>query len=254
MELSLVNPESWSTLSEWTSARIALGRAGASLPTRPLLDFTMDHARARDAVHAVLDLERISTQLREHGFATQRATSQAKNRAVYLRHPDLGRRLHPDCIASLRQDETPRIKRMTVVVADGLSALAPTMHAAPMLTRLRDALPDWEIDTILATQARVALADDIGELRLATLSLILIGERPGLKSPDSLGAYLTFAPRRGRMDAERNCVSNIRPEGLSYDEATFRLAHLIQAAYTLGASGTQLKDDSDSIQPLMESV
>ena len=171
-----------------------------------------------------------------------------------LRRPDLGRQLNPDYVASLRQQETPLIRRITIVVADGLSALAPSLHALPMLTRLREALPDWDIDPVLATQARVALADDIGELRLANISLIFIGERPGLKSPDSLGAYLTYAPRRGRTDAERNCVSNIRPAGLSYDEATFRLAHLIQSAYTLGASGTQLKDDSDSIPPMLESA
>lgn len=254
MERSLVNSESWSSLSEWTSARIALGRAGVSLPTKPLLDFTMDHARARDAVHAALDLETLSAQLHEHGFIAKQAASRAKNRSEYLRRPDLGRQLNPDYVASLRQQETPLIRRITIVVADGLSALAPSLHALPMLTRLREALPDWDIDLVLATQARVALADDIGELRLANISLIFIGERPGLKSPDSLGAYLTYAPRRGRTDAERNCVSNIRPAGLSYDEATFRLAHLIQSSYALGASGTQLKDDSDSIPPMLESA
>ena len=145
----------------------------------------------------------------------------------------------------MQQDETPSRKRITVVVADGLSALAPTLHAVPMLLRLRDALLNWELDIVLATQARVALADDIGELRRADIALILIGERPGLKSPDSLGAYLTYQPRRGRMDSERNCISNIRTEGLSYDEATFRLAHLVRSAHALGTSGTQLKDDSD---------
>ncbi|MEZ2345571.1 ethanolamine ammonia-lyase subunit EutC [Terriglobus sp. RCC_193] len=254
MERSLVNSESWSSLTEWTSARIALGRAGVSLPTRPLLDFTMDHARARDAVHAVLDLATLSTQLHEQGFIAKQAASRAKDRSEYLRRPDLGRQLHPDCVASLRQEEAPSIRRITIVVADGLSALAPTLHALPMLVRLREALPDWELDPVLATQARVALADDIGELRRAQLSLIFIGERPGLKSPDSLGAYLTYGPRRGRTDAERNCVSNIRPAGLSYDEAAFRLAHLIQSAYALGASGTQLKDDSDAIPPMLEST
>lgn len=252
MGKALVNPESWSTLSQWTSARIALGRVGASLPTRPLLDFSMDHARARDAVHAALDIDALSSLLREHGFPSQRAVSQAKTRSEYLRRPDLGRRLHADYTASLQQLDPLPMKRISVVVADGLSALAPTLHALPMLLRLRDALPDWELDTVLATQARVALADDIGELRHAEIALILIGERPGLKSPDSLGAYLTYRPRRGRMDAERNCVSNIRPEGLSYDEATFRLAHLIQSAHRLGATGTQLKDDSDSLPPLLK--
>ncbi|SDF37232.1 ethanolamine ammonia-lyase subunit EutC [Terriglobus roseus] len=251
MERSLVNSESWSSLSEWTSARIALGRVGVSLPTNPLLDFTMDHARARDAVHAALDLTALSTQLYEHGFIAKQANSKAKDRSEYLRRPDLGRQLDPNCIALLQQEGMPRIKRITIVVADGLSALAPSLHALPMLTRLRDALPDWELDPVVATQARVALADDIGELRLANISLIFIGERPGLKSPDSLGAYLTYAPRRGRTDAERNCVSNIRPAGLSYDEAAFRLAHLIQSAYALGVSGTQLKDDSDSILPML---
>jgi ethanolamine ammonia-lyase small subunit len=210
----------------------------------------MDHARARDAVHAALDLATLSAQLHEQGFIAKQATSRAKDRSEYLRRPDLGRQLHPDCVASLRQDEEPPIQRITVVVADGLSALAPTLHALPMLMRLREALPGWDIDTVLATQARVALADDIGELRLAKISLIFIGERPGLKSPDSLGAYLTYGPRRGRTDAERNCVSNIRPAGLPYDEAAFRLAHLIQSAYALKASGTQLKDDSDSIPPM----
>ncbi|WP_047488735.1 ethanolamine ammonia-lyase subunit EutC [Terriglobus sp. TAA 43] len=254
MERSLVNSESWSSLSEWTSARIALGRVGVSLPTNPLLDFNMDHARARDAVHAALDVTALSAQLREHGFIAKQANSKAKDRSEYLRRPDLGRQLNPECLASLKEDDAPSIRRITIVVADGLSALAPSLHALPMLTRLRDALPDWELDPVLATQARVALADDIGELRHANISLIFIGERPGLKSPDSLGAYLTYAPRRGRTDAERNCVSNIRPAGLSYDEAAFRLAHLIQSAYALGASGTQLKDDSDSIPPMLESA
>jgi len=249
---SLVNPESWSTLSQWTSARIAMGRVGASLPTKPLLDFNMDHARARDAVHTMLNVEALSALLREHEFSTVHAYSQVRNRSEYLRRPDLGRLLHPECVASLKPHTSSSGKRMTTVVADGLSALAPTQHALPMLLRLRDALPDWELDIIIATNARVALADDIGELRGAEIALILIGERPGLKSPDSLGAYLTYRPRRGRMDSERNCVSNIRTEGLTYDEATFRLAHLVRSAHSLGVSGTQLKDDSDSMPFLFE--
>lgn len=252
MARALGNPESWSTLSQWTSARIAMGRVGASLPTAPLLDFNMDHARARDAVHAALNVEALTDLFLQHGFHTIRACSQARNRSEYLRRPDLGRRLHPDCAESLQQLSDVHSKRITIVVADGLSSLAPTLHALPMLLRLRDALPDWELDTVLATQARVALADDIGELRQATVALILIGERPGLKSPDSLGAYLTYRPRRGRMDSERNCVSNIRTGGLSYDEATFRLTHLVRSSHALGVSGTQLKDDSDFHPSLLE--
>jgi len=250
MANSLVTQESWTSLSHWTAARIAMGRVGASLPTSPLLDFTMDHARARDAVHAALDVKALTALLQQHGFPSLHVYSQARDRSEYLRRPDLGRELHPDCVARLQQPPQPSTKRITVIVADGLSALAATLHAAPMMQRLRDALPDWELDTVLATQARVALADTIGELRHAEIALIFLGERPGLKSPDSLGAYLTYHPQRGRMDSERNCISNIRPEGLSYDEATFRLAHLVRSAHRLGVSGTQVKDDSDT-QPLI---
>lgn len=253
MKDALGKPEPWSTLRRWTSARIAMGRAGASLPTAPLLEFNMDHARARDAVHAVIDVEALAAMLREHGFESLHVASRARDRAEYLRRPDLGRRLDADCVAAL-EEQAPSEKRLTVVIADGLSALAPSLHALPVLLRLRDALPEWEIDCVIATQVRVALADEIGELRGAEVALILIGERPGLKTPDSLGAYLTYRPRIGRMDAERNCVSNIRPDGLSYDEAAFRLARLVRAARAMGASGTRLKQDGDAIACLPEAV
>lgn len=232
-------------LRQWTSARVAIGRAGASLPTSAHLEFTRDHALARDAVHLPLDADALADGLQSHGFRSIRVTSRAADRSEYLRRPDLGRRLHADSVAVLQDKGAAR--RLTVVVADGLSALAPARHAVPLLLTLRELLSDWDLDdVVIATQARVALADEVGALRGAEATLILIGERPGLKSPDSLGAYLTYGPRLGRTDAERNCVSNIRPEGLTYDVAAHRLAHLLRRARELTGSGTMLKDDSDA--------
>lgn len=243
----------WTMLRQWTPARIAVGRVGASMPTQALLDFNLDHARARDAVHAALDVEALRSELGLHGFATRSVTSMARDRSEYLRRPDLGRRLHAEMAAALRDDTAPEHGRLTVVIGDGLSSLAPAMHALPLLLMLREALRGWAMDeVILATQARVALADEIGAARGAEAVLMLLGERPGLKSPDSLGAYLTYRPRAGRMDSERNCVSNIRPEGLSYEMATRTLARLLERARTLQASGTMLKDDSDTVDLLPE--
>ena len=239
--------EPWSALRQWTEARIGMGRAGSSLPTGALLDFALDHAEARDAVHAALDTAALATQLLAAGFSTVHVRSRASHRSEYLRRPDLGRRLAPECVPLLADDAPPATGRLTVVIADGLSARAPADHALPLLFALRDALPEWQIDTVvLATEARVALADEIGALRGAELVLMLLGERPGLKSPDSLGAYLTYRPRVGRTDAERNCVSNIRPQGLAYPLAAHKLAHLIRGAHALGATGVALKDGSDT--------
>ncbi len=233
-------------LSQWTAARIAVGRVGASLPTQPLLDFTMDHARARDAIHTPMNVDKLTQQFQQAGFLTLTATSQARNRSEYLRRPDLGRSLNPESVEDLTEQNPPKNGRLTVVVADGLSAQAPETHALPLLLQLREAMTGWQLDSIVfATQARVDLGDDIGALRGAEAVLILIGERPGLKSPDSLGAYLTYHPRPGRMDSERNCVSNIRTEGLPYDLASYKLLRLLCGARQLGASGVLLKDDSD---------
>ena len=236
-----------SVLRQWTTARVAIGRAGASLPTGAHLDFTRDHALARDAVHLPLDVDALADELRSHGFRPMLVSSRAANRSEYLRRPDLGRRLDADSVAALQ--DKGAAQRLTVVIADGLSALAPARHAVPLLQGIRELLVSWKMDdVVIATQARVALADEIGALRGAEATLILIGERPGLKSPDSLGAYLTYRPRVGRTDAERNCVSNIRPEGLTYDVAAHRLARLLRRARELAGSGTMLKDDSDAPQ------
>jgi ethanolamine ammonia-lyase small subunit len=221
------------------------------MPTDAVLELNRDHALARDAIHTAMDMEFLECELAQSAFSTLRAWSCAQSRSEYLRRPDLGRSLHQACIEALRPKGPTKVGVLTVVVADGLSALAPASHATAMLERLRAGLTGWTLDPIvLATQARVALGDEIGEIRRAEAVLVLIGERPGLRSPDSLGAYLTYRPRRGRMDSERNCVSNIRPAGLSYSQASFRLLHLLSQARALGATGVSLKDDSGDAQML----
>lgn len=247
MNRSLAISDPWSALSRFTGARIGLGRAGASLPTRALLDFGMDHALARDVIYTPLDTDKLALELEESGFRTKRAMSRAKDRAEYLHRPDLGRRLDASCVDGLRERTSPA-RRLSVVVADGLSSLAPAQHAQPLLRELCPRLEEWELDeVVLATQARVALGDEIGRLRGAEAVAVLIGERPGLNASDSLGAYLTYRPFVGRTDAERNCVSNIRPAGLSYGEAAYKLAYLLQEARALGGTGVRLKDASDEV-------
>jgi ethanolamine ammonia-lyase small subunit len=247
----LVKAEPWRSLSQWTSARIAMGRVGASLPTTAVLEFNLDHAQVRDAIHTPLDTDRMQQEFQQAGFKTLVARSRARDRSEYLRRPDLGRLLDASCIAGLTRDTAAPTGTLTVVVADGLSSLAPASHALAMLQRLHDGLVDWQLDdVVIASEARVALADEIGQLRGAEASLILIGERPGLKSPDSMGAYLTYRPRAGRMDSERNCVSNIRPEGLAYDVAVFRLLHLLARVRAMGETGVALKDDSEDSNTL----
>jgi ethanolamine ammonia-lyase small subunit len=237
--------DSWPTLRNYTDARIALGRVGASLTTSEVLAFSMAHARARDAVHLSLDVDRVAASLEAEGLTTLRASSRAHDRAEYLKRPDQGRRLAPASCASLSVTGfTPR-NRLTVVVADGLSALATMQHAAPAALARRARLTDWELDAVvIATLARVALADEIGELRGAEAVVILLGERPGLSSPDSLGIYMTYAPKRGRSDAERNCISNVRAAGLSYAEAAYKLHYLLEQARLGGRSGITVKDSS----------
>ena len=235
----------WRELRRFTDARIALGRVGASLPTDEVLKFGLAHAMARDAVHAALDPDSLKTALAPLGLPCLEVQSQAPDRPGYLLRPDLGRMLHPDAGASLRARNLS--VDLVIVLADGLSAVATQAHAAPLLEVLLPQLhPAWTLaPLVIARQARVALGDDIGEALHARLALVLIGERPGLSSPDSLGAYLTFNPRRGRNDAERNCISNIRPAGLSFDEAARKISWLMGEALSRQLTGVELKDDSD---------
>ena len=245
-------PDPWSSLRTLTPARIALGRAGASLPTRAHLDFQLAHARARDAVHAALDADALAASLRETGLDPVAVCSAAQGRERYLLRPDQGRRLDSDSRDRLaRMPESTKGKDALFVVADGLSAQAAQAHAAPTLAalipRLRDA--GWRLaPVVVATQGRVALGDDIGAALGAALVVILLGERPGLTAPDSLGAYLTWSPRPGRTDAERNCISNIRPEGLSYARVADTLFHLMTEARRRRLSGVALKDQTGMLE------
>lgn len=238
-------PDPWERLRAFTAARIALGRAGHGLPTAELLRFGLAHAQARDAVHVPLDADALVRDLAAEGQPAVVVHSRAADRASYLRRPDLGRMLDDDSrqrIAAMRPEVPPDV---VLVVADGLSSRAAGCHAVPLIRALRPLLADWRFGpTVVARQARVALGDEIGALLAARQVVVLIGERPGLSSPDSLGLYLTHDPRPGRTDAERNCISNVRPEGLPADAAAARLAWLMGAAQRLGATGVRLKDDS----------
>ncbi|MVT37712.1 ethanolamine ammonia-lyase subunit EutC [Acidovorax citrulli] len=241
----------WHHWRQATPARIALGRAGVAVPTDEALRFGWAHAMVRDAIHAPLDAEALAAALRDAGYEVVQARSRAEDRATYLRRPDLGRQLHPEDAMAL-QAHAARAgatkPALCVVVGDGLSSLAVQRHAVPLLQALAPLLPpDTSMaPVVVVRQARVAVADEVGELLGAGLSAMLIGERPGLSSPDSLGIYLTHAPRRGRSDAERNCISNVRAEGLGYAAAAFKLAWLMRQARRLGATGVALKDDSDA--------
>jgi ethanolamine ammonia-lyase small subunit len=242
----------WQEIRTHTTARVALGRAGVSLPTAEVLRFGLAHAQARDAVHLPLDAGALAENLRQAGFRTLRVASQADNRQTYLLRPDLGRRLHP-ASRDLLAHEAPA--RVAVVIADGLSAIAAQAHALPVLSLFRDGFSaDWGpangVPVIVAEQGRVALGDEIGAALDAELVIVMLGERPGLSSPDSLGIYITFAPRPGRMDSERNCISNIRPAGLDYGAAARRLAWLAGEACRLRLTGVALKDDS-ALPPAM---
>jgi ethanolamine ammonia-lyase small subunit len=210
------------------------------VPTGELLAFGLAHARARDAVHAQLKAEEIVAAFRSMNCQVQVVNSKAPDRATYLRRPDLGRRLSDE----MQLNEIP--KPIAFAIVDGLSALAVQRHAAPLVRELVALAPQrWAgASAVVALQGRVALGDEIGERLGAQLVVVLIGERPGLSSPDSLGAYLTFAPRVGRTDAERNCVSNIRPEGLGYEAAARRIDWLAAAALARGLTGVGLKDES----------
>ena len=235
----------WVRLRAATPARIGLPRAGASLATPALLAFQLAHARARDAVHEALDGDALAAELRARGLACARLRSAAPDRATYLSRPDLGRRLDP--ASRERLEAPPGGCDLAFVVADGLTARAAARHAPALLVGVLPALRDsgWRLGpAAVVTQGRVAIGDEIGAALGAALVVVLIGERPGLSSPDSLGAYLTFAPLVGRADSERNCLSNIRPDGMGYAEAGARLVHLCGEARRLGLTGVFLKDET----------
>lgn len=234
----------WARWRRTTKARIGLGRSGDALPTAPLLEFQAAHSRARDAVHGAADFDTLAQALQPH--PTIRVRSQAGDRATYLRRPDLGRRLDPASSALLQ----PGDYDLALVIADGLSARAVDSHAASVAKLCIEKLPHWRIAPIvLADQARVALGDEIGEGLKAAAVAVLIGERPGLSVADSLGIYLTWAPRRGRADSERNCISNIHAAGMSHAAASDLLVWLLREAKRRKLSGIDLKVEASAMLP-----
>ena len=251
-----VVPASWATLRQFTRARIALGRAGHSLPTAPHLAFQLAHALARDAVHLPFEAAAVARDLEALGLAVLPLHSAAPDRATYLQRPDLGRRLSDASRAALGQPGRAAppggAEQVDVVfmVGDGLSAQAVHQHATPLLAatldRLRASGSPWSVGPVaLVENARVAVGDEVGAGLGARCVVVLIGERPGLSSPDSLGVYLTWDPQPGLTDARRNCISNVRPEGLPVVAAAVKLVQLLEGARQLQTSGVALKDDSD---------
>lgn len=227
----------WSDLRRFTEARVGLGRAGNAVPTAAHLDFQEAHAAARDAVWSALDVEALRAEL----GPVPVLHSEAEDRRTYLLRPDLGRRLR-----AADRESLPRTGSTVIVVADGLCASGVQRQAAAMVRALE---AEWPV--VIVQQARVAIGDDIGEAMGAEAVVVLIGERPGLSAQDSMGIYLTWQPRRGRTDAERNCISNIRPGGISLRDAAAKVHWLLRGARALGATGVALKDDMTAA-PLLE--
>jgi ethanolamine ammonia-lyase small subunit len=247
------------SLEIYTPARVQLHRTGHSLTTSEILGLQLATAQARDAVHATLDVPALIRGLDQRKLASLVLTSAAATRADYLRNPAFGRTLGGNSETALKnilaKDREPAgVCDVVFVIADGLSALAVDRHALQLLDAALP-LPDatWKIAPIcVVEQARVAIADPIGEILAAKASVILIGERPGLSSPDSLGIYITWDPRSGRSDADRNCISNIRPEGLSYQEAAALLHFYLTESRRLQRSGTLLKPSAIRTHSLPE--
>jgi ethanolamine ammonia-lyase small subunit len=251
---SPVIPNPWEALRQFTDARIALGRAGVSLPTGAHLAFQLAHAQARDAVHLALDATELASKLdatfTDLPVPCLSLHSAAADRNTYLQRPDLGRRLNQDSRTRLEQMSVNSGERpydLALVVVDGLSALAIEQNATPFLNTLRDRLTQehWSLAPLcIVQQGRVAVGDEVAQLLGARAVVVLIGERPGLSSPDSMGLYLTWMPRVGLTDASRNCISNVRPAGLRYEDAAFKLHYLLSQAKQRQLSGVDLKDET----------
>lgn len=246
-----VTENPWASLRRYTDARIAQGRSGVSLPTQALLAFQMDHASARDAVHIALQTEPLIEALKTAGYDSLVLQSRANDRSEYLQRPDLGRRLNQQAVATLeayRQQHSEPVQ-VSLVIADGLSSMAVQSHAAAVAAAVLSRLESRGLSigpVAIVTQGRVAVGDEVGERLGAQLLILLVGERPGLSSPDSLGIYYTYQPKVGLTDVRRNCISNVRPAGMSIDAASEKLLWLIDESMRLGCSGVALKDQSVS--------
>lgn len=248
---SVVTNDPWNKLRQYTPARIALGHSGTSLPTKPHLEFQLAHARARDAVHHALDIPALEETLRSRGHAPILLSSRADSRPTYLQRPDMGRRLDDESakvLESLLPPERPY--DVVFVIGDGLSALAIEENAAKFLDVMLRSLAndDWHIAPLcIVKEARVAIGDEVAEILGAKMVVVLIGERPGLSSPDSMGIYMTLNPRIGLTDESRNCISNVRPAGLGYEHAAYKLNYLMTEARRRGLSGVRLKDEAEAL-------
>jgi len=238
-------------LRRLTPARVALGRSGASMPTEALLNFTLDHAKARDAVHTPFNIAAVMDGLGALGLQAIAVRSEAVDRKTYLRRPDLGRKLDASSRDNLSALNQPSCD-LAIMIGDGLSSAAVHLHGLEITRRLAARFVGLGTlsPVVVASGARVALGDEVGQLLNARMTVVLIGERPGLSAPDSLGCYITYAPKQGLTDAERNCVSNIHGAGLSYDEAAFKIGWLVREGLTRKLSGVALKDESGNLIPL----
>ncbi len=244
---NICRPDLWQELRQFTDARIALGRTGCSIPTDEYLKFSLAHARARDTINTPFDRQMVRKHLEDMGLEVVFAESAATSRDVFIRRPDLGRRLGEVSRERLRKMHYSGAD-VLIVIGDGLSSKAVHKQAVPLINDFLPYMKKLGLSVgpiVLAKQSRVALGDDIAEVMNCGLVAMLIGERPGLSSPDSLGIYMTYKPFAGRLESERNCISNVRPEGLSYERAAFKLAWLVEMAYEHKVSGTALKDKSD---------
>lgn len=241
---SLITEDPWHHLRQFTDARIGLGRTGSSMPLHEVLDFKLAHAKARDAVHTPLDLEKLQDQLRNNKLPCQIQNSQVNNRDEYLTRPDLGRRLHQDSLADLTAHKDQY--DIVLVVCDGLSSKAIDENGAPFLLSFTEKLKKTSFSMApiqLVNNGRVAIGDEIGEAIGAKLVVVLIGERPGLSSPNSMGIYITMSPVIGTTDESRNCISNVRHGGLSIEEGVQKTSYLVEKAFNENRTGVMLKDD-----------
>lgn len=252
LEIIVQNP--WAELREYTDARIGLGRSGVSIPTSHSLEFQLAHAQAQDAVHLPLDVEYVVENLSKINLCQEIFTpvllhSQAINRTIYLQRPDFGRKLDHKSIEILKKVNTLKDEKydLSIVIVDGLSSLAIRENATIFIEKLVESLSndtqEWKLSPFtIVQQGRVAIGDEVGEILNSKITIVLIGERPGLSSPDSMGLYLTYNPKSGLTDASRNCISNIRNEGLSYEEAVKKTMYLLKESRRLELSGVNLKD------------
>ncbi|MFI8143820.1 ethanolamine ammonia-lyase subunit EutC [Acinetobacter sp. ABJ_C5_2] len=244
---SSTHQDQWEKLKQFTDARIALGRAGCSIPTQALLEFQLSHAQAKDAVYQDMDVSYLSEQLAQRQLQSLHVHSNAPNKEIYLKRPDLGRQLSDQSKGLIKKyAEDPQRYDVCIVVGDGLSARAIEANAIPFITTLSEQVQqeNWTLAPIaLATGSRVALGDEVAEIFKAPMLVMLIGERPGLSSPDSMGIYYTWNAYSGCLDAKRNCISNVRSAGLSIPVAVQRLMALMKKSKQLGFSGVNLKDE-----------